>query len=336
MTVLVTGGGGFLGSALCRRLLELGYHVRSLSRRDVPELRQLGVEVLQGDISDPVAVDRAVRGCDLVFHTAAKAGIWGSRRDYHQTNVVGTQMLLDACRTRGVSRFVFTSSPSVVFCGRDEVGINESVPYARRFLAHYPATKALAERAVLASNSQEIATVALRPHLIWGPGDNHLIPRLLERAKRNQLRRVGSGDNMVDTVYIENAVEAHLLAAQRLAIGSKIAGKAYFIGNDEPISLWWFINEIVTAAGQPPIQRSISASRAYWSAWLLEWTYRILRRQQEPPMTRFVAQQLSRSHWFDLSAAREELGYQPRVSVHEGLARLRRHFRETQIAVVLS
>lgn len=334
MKVLVTGGRGFLGSALVRTLLRQGHRVRSLSRHDAPDLRRLGADVIQGDITDSTTVSQCVAGCDVVFHTAAKAGIWGPYREYHRTNVIGTQILLDACQRLGVPRFVFTSSPSVVFEGEDEEGINETAPYARRFLAHYPATKAMAEKAVLEANGPNLATVALRPHLIWGPGDNHLVPRLLERARRGRLRQIGTGQNSVDAVYIDNAVDAHLLAADRLANGSTVAGKAYFIGNGEPVPLWWFINQILLAAGLSPVNRTISARRAYWGGWFYETAYRFLGRWEEPPMTRFVARQLSRSHWFDLSAAQNDLGYKPRVSVQEGLARLRHHLQADNQAFV--
>ncbi len=332
MRVLVTGGGGFLGSALARQLLARGAQVRSLSRGNYPELARLGIETIRGDICDPMAVAKAVNGCDIVFHTAAKAGIWGSWRDYFRTNVLGTRTLLEACRRLNVPRFVFTSSPSVVFNGGDAAGIDESAPYARRFLAHYPATKALAEQEVLAANDARMATVALRPHLVWGPGDNHLLPRILSKARSGQLRRVGNGQNRVDTVYIDNAVDAHLLAADRLVPGSAVAGKAYFIGNGEPIALWWFINQILAVADLPPVRQSISSARAYLVGFVFETMYRILRRPEEPPMTRFVARQLSRSHWYDLTAARKELGYVPRVSVAEGLNRLREYFVATMPA----
>lgn len=326
MRVLVTGGGGFLGSALVRQLVARGDRVRSLARGHYPELARIGVETIQGDICDPHAVADALDGCDVVFHTAAKAGIWGSWQEYFRTNVEGTRNLLSICRRLGVRRFVFTSSPSVVFHGGDAAGIDESTPYARRFLAHYPATKARAEQEVLAANDSSLATVALRPHLIWGPGDNHLIPRILNRAKQGRLRQIGHGRNEVDAVYIDNAVDAHLLAADRLWPGATIAGKAYFIGNGEPIRLWWFINQVLAAAGLPPVRRSVSSTWAYLGGMVFETVYRILGRHDEPPMTRFVARQLSCSHWYDLTAARTELGYSPRVSVAEGLSRLRDSF----------
>ena len=325
---LVTGGGGFLGKAIVERLRQAGDAVRCLARGDYPELTALGVECFRGDIADPDSVLKAAEGCDLVFHVAAKAGVWGAYQDYYQANVIGTQNVLAACRVHQISRLVYTSSPSVVFDGRDEEGINESAPYPRRYLTHYPRTKAMAERLVLEANGNPLpggatlATTVLRPHLIWGPGDNHLFPRLVQRAQEGKLRRVGSGTNLVDTVYIDNAATAHLQAAEFLSAGSRNAGQAYFITNGEPVPLWDLIDRMLNCAGLPPVRRRISAKAAYVAGAVLEATYSALKRSDEPPMTRFVARQLATAHWFDISAARRDFGYQPLVTIDEGLKRL--------------
>ncbi len=329
MRALVTGGGGFLGSAICRRLRAAGCEVTSLQRSPAPELAATGVECRQGDIADPAAVLDAANGCDIVFHTAAKAGVWGPAAEYRRANVTGTENVLAACRELRISRLVHTSSPSVVYGGQNEEGIDESTPYPKRYLTHYPRTKAIAEQAVLAANGPGLATVALRPHLIWGPGDNHLVPRLLERARTGRLRRVGRGDNLVDTVYVDNAADAHLLAAERLLPGSVVCGKAYFITNDEPVPLWELIDRMLACGGQPPVKRSISAGAAYAAGALLEGLYAALGRRDEPPMTRFVARQLSTVHWYDISAAKRDLGYRPEVNVEEGLRRLRNWLQQT-------
>lgn len=328
MRALVTGGGGFLGKSIVTRLCQSGASVRSLARGDYPELAALGAEVVRGDVADADTVRRAAEGCDVVFHVAAKAGVWGRYDDYYRANVVGTENVLAACRTLQIPKLVYTSSPSVVFAGHDEAGTNESTPYPNRYLAYYPQTKAMAEQAVLKANGHQhsngsiLSTVALRPHLIWGPGDNHLVPRLVERARQGKLRRVGSGSNLVDTVYVDNATDAHLLAAQKLSPGSPAAGRAYFITNGEPVPLWDLINRMLACAGLPPVTRSISARAAYFAGATLEAAYRLTGRTDEPAMTRFVARQLSTAHWFDITAARRDLGYQPQVNIEEGLKRL--------------
>ncbi|MBS0204282.1 MAG: NAD-dependent epimerase/dehydratase family protein [Planctomycetes bacterium] len=328
MRVLVTGGGGFLGKAIVTRLRSSGVDVCSLSRGDYPELQALGAECLRGDVADADTVLRAAAGCELVFHVAARAGVWGRYEDYHRANVVGTENVLAACRFHQIPRLVYTSSPSVVFNGQDEMGANESVPYPQTYLTHYPQTKAIAERAVLQANGEtlsnggRLSTVALRPHLIWGPGDNHLLPRLIERARQGKLRRVGTGTNLVDTVYIDNAADAHLLAAEKLSADSPAAGNAYFITNGEPLPLWDLINRMLACADLPPVQRRISAGAAYLAGSILEAVYRWTGRTDEPPMTRFVARQLATAHWFDITAARKDLGYAPKVTVDEGLQRL--------------
>jgi nucleoside-diphosphate-sugar epimerase len=322
MTALVTGGGGFLGGAIVRRLVERGDHVSSLSRGHYPALEALGVTQHRGDVADSEAVLSATAGCDIVFHVAAKAGVWGRYEEYHRANVVGTANVVAACRKHGIARLVFTSSPSVVFDGRDMEGVNESVPYPRYFEAHYPRTKAIAERAVLGANGPTLATVALRPHLIWGPGDNHLVPRILKRGRAGKLRRIGKQNKLIDTTYIDNAADAHLLAADRLAPGSAIAGKAYFVSQGEPIPIWDMVNRILAAGGAAPLSRSVPVSVAYLAGWFCEMLYGVMRWTDEPPMTRFVARELSTAHWFDLAAAKRDLGYEPRVSLDEGMRRL--------------
>lgn len=323
MKALVTGGGGFLGQAVVRGLLGRGAQVRSFSRSAYASLRALGVEQRQGDIADAAAVAAAVRDADVVFHVAAKPGIWGDYADYHRANVDGTRNVIAACRAQGVGRLVYTSSPSVVFGGVDMEGVDESVPYPARYAAHYPRTKAIAEQLVREANGPGLATVSLRPHLIWGPGDNHLLPRLSARAKAGQLRRIGTRANLIDTVYIDNAADAHLLAAERLAPGSALAGQVYFISQGEPVPMWEMVNRLLQAVGAPPVTRAVPVPLALALAWGFETAHRLLRRAGEPRLTRFVVHEMSTAHWFDISAARRDLGYAPRVSIAEGLERLR-------------
>jgi nucleoside-diphosphate-sugar epimerase len=327
MKVLVTGGGGFLGGAVVRKLLARGDTVRSFTRTAYPWLSELGVEQAHGDLTDADAVAAAVSGCEVVYHVAAKAGVWGRRADFVGTNVTGTQNVLAGCKRHGVRRLVYTSTPSVVHGGGSIEGGDESLPYPDQFEADYPATKAEAEKAVLAANGPDLATVALRPHLVWGPSDPHLIPRVLARAKAGKLRRIGDRPVTVDVTYVDNAADAHLLAADRLAPGSAVAGKAYFISNGEPVELWAFLNRVLADAGLPPVTRVMSVWKAKLAGRILERIYRTLRLRAEPPMTRFVASQLSTSHWYDITAARRDLGYVPTVSIEEGLKRLAASFR---------
>lgn len=324
MKVLVTGGGGFLGGVIVRMLRERGDEVRSFSRGEYPALAALGVEQVGGTLEDRDAVVAAASGCDLVFHVAAKAGIWGSYHDFYQTNVVGTEHVIAACRSNGINRLVYTSSPSVVFDGSDVEGGDESLPYPDFYEANYPATKALAEQLVLAANSPELAVTVLRPHLIWGPGDNHLGPRIIAKGRAGKLRRIGTRPNLVDTVYVDNAARAHLQAADQLYPGSSVAGKSYFISNGEPLPLWDMVNRILAAADIPPVTRSIPPKLAFAVGCICEGLWSLFRLSGEPPMTRFVAHELASAHWFDISAARRDFGYNPEVSIDEGLLRLRR------------
>jgi len=323
MKALVTGGGGFLGKAVVKLLLARGDEVRSFSRSTYPVLAELGVEQHSGEIGDAAAVHHAVEGCDIIYHVAAKAGVWGPYEEFYRANVLGTRNVIAACRQHAIRRLVYTSSPSVVFDGRDMEGVDESVPYPNHFEAFYPQTKAAAEQLVLQANDDTLATVALRPHLIWGPEDNHLVPRILERGGRGALRRIGTRECLVDTIYIDNAAKAHLQAADRLEIGAVVAGKAYFLSQGEPLPVWEVVNRILDAGGLPPVSRTISPGLAYTAGAALEKIYTLMHLKGEPRMTRFVARELSTAHWFDLSAARRDFGYAPQVSFDEGIERLR-------------
>lgn len=328
MKVLVTGGGGFLGGALVRRLVGEGATVRTLQRGAYPELGALGVEQITGDIADPELVEHAVAGCEVVFHVAAKVEMWGPYEPFYRANVIGTDNVLAAMRRHGAGRLVFTSSPSVVHGRGDLAGVDESVPYPDRFEAAYPQTKAMAEMAVLAANNPDLATTALRPHLIWGPGDRNLVPQLIARARAGRLRFVGDGSNLVDTTYIDNAVDAHLGAAARLAPGAECSGRAYFISNGEPRPIREVVNGILGAAGLPPETRSVPLQAALVAGFVLEGLHRLRPSANGPAMTRFIARNLAATHWYDISAARRDLGYEPKVSIAEGLERLRSWFED--------
>ena len=322
MTVLVTGGGGFLGGEIVRQLRARGTGVRSFARGAYPELRERCVDVRRGDLANREDVFAAVEGCDAIIHVAARAGVWGTKKQFWSPNVLGTRHILEAARHHGVRRLVHTSSPSVVHGKGSIEGGDESLPYPASYLAHYPATKAEAERMVLAANGPELSTVVLRPHLIWGPGDPQFLPRLVARAHAGKLAFVGDGSNRIDSTYIEDAGKAHLLALDLLEPEAACAGRPYFITQGEPWPIRDVINGLLEASGAPRVTRTIKPWVAYTAGALLEAGYRLLGRKSEPPMTRFVAHQVSTSHWYDISAARRDLGYEPSVSMREGLERL--------------
>jgi len=326
MNVAVTGVTGFLGSAIADLLRMRGYRVRGISRSAGSELRGRGIEPYAVDLSDRDRLTTVFHGCDAVIHTAAKTGIWGAERDYYRVNVLGTAQVVAACRAAGVTRLIVTSSPSVVHHGGDLDGVNESIPYPRRFLAPYPKTKAEAEQLALAANGPGLAVVALRPHLVWGANDPHLIPRLVQGRLRGTLRRIGHDDKLVDSTYIDNAAYAHWLALERLSnYDSPPAGRAYFIAQGEPTPLWSLIDRFLESAGAPRLDQTkiIGYRAALTLATLLETVYKLPGFKSEPPLTRFVVHQLATAHWFDLTAARRDLGYKPIVTLDQGLERLR-------------
>jgi nucleoside-diphosphate-sugar epimerase len=322
MNVLVTGGGGFLGSHLALRLHEMGHRVSILGRRRYPNLPENIIQH-QVDLRDPKAVSNACREQDSVFHAGALPGIWGRRKDFYQTNVEGTRHVIKGCLEHGVRKLIFTSSPSVIYNQTDMENVDETAPYPSHYLSDYPKTKALAEQSVVAANGQQgLMTVSLRPHLIWGPGDPHLIPRIIERAKKGQLVRVGEGTNRVDTTYIDNAVDGHIQAWQALEPGSPVVGQCYFLNDGEPVVLWEWINQLLASLGIDPVTKSISYSMARKLGWILEGVYRVFGIAGEPRMTRFLAGQLATSHYFDISRARRDFNYEVKVSPEEGMKRL--------------
>jgi 2-alkyl-3-oxoalkanoate reductase len=311
-TILVTGYGGFLGKAICKELIQAGYRVRGLARNLYPSLESLGIECIVGSASERSVCEQACRGVHGVIHTAALAGIWGAARRFEEANVKATAELLSASKRAGAVAFVQTSSPSVTFDGDHQSNINESAPYPKKWLCHYPRTKAISEQEVLHACSDKFATCALRPHLIWGVGDPHLIPRVIDRCKAGRLRRIGSGRNLIDTVHVDCAARAHRQALDRLLARDKNAmGRAFFLTDGQPIECWEWISQILSCADIQPPKRSMSFRAAYNLGAILECAYSSTGIQSEPPMTRFVAAQLGKDHYFDIASAKQWLGYEP-------------------------
>ncbi|MFP4396373.1 MAG: NAD-dependent epimerase/dehydratase family protein, partial [Anaerolineales bacterium] len=321
MRALVTGGGGFLGRYIVEQLVARGDEVVSFSRGAYPELDRLGARTARGDLRDRDALIRAAEGVDAVFHVAAKAGLWGPWDEFYAVNVTGTEHVVAACRANGVPKLIYTSSPSVIFDNTSQVGVDESYPYPADadYESPYPHTKALAERAVIAANGPDLATVSLRPHLIFGPRDTHLLPGLLDAARSGRLPQVGDGANVVDLTYVTDAARAHLLAADALTPDSPVAGAIYFISQDDPVVLWPWIRQLLRQLDLPGPRARLSLPVARALGAVLEAIYRVLPLQGEPPMTRFLASELAQSHTYDISRAKRELGYHPQTSMAQAL-----------------
>ena len=323
MKALVTGAGGFLGLYVVEQLVRRGDHVRAICRSDSRALDALGVEVVRADLRDRSAIVAACRGIDTVFHIGGIAGMVGPWKQFYETNTLGARYVVEGCLTQDVERLVYTSSPSVTFNGSHQRGVDESVPYARHWLCHYAHSKALAEQHVLASNNKSgLLTCSLRPHLIWGPRDRNLVPHVVDCARRGKLRQVGDGTNLIDTVYVENAATAHLLAADALKAGSPVAGRAYFISQGEPVNCWGWINDLLAIAGLPPVRKTIPMPVAWTVGAACETAFWLFRLKGQPPMSRFLARQMAASHYFDIGRARHDFGYEPKISMAEGMRRL--------------
>jgi nucleoside-diphosphate-sugar epimerase len=328
MRALVTGGGGFLGRYVVEQLLARGDEVTTLTRGTYPELEAMGVQPVHGDLQDEAAVEAACAGMDAVFHVASKTGYWGPWNEFYGANVVGTQTLIAACQRQGVPRLVYTSTPSVVFDNQPQEGCDESLPYPERYENHYSHTKAIAERAVIAANGQQgLLTVSLRPHLVIGPRDRHIMPRLLARARKGKLPQVGDGNNLVDLTYVEDAARAHLLAADALTPGSPAAGSVYFITQGEPVNVWQWISELLTALEMPPLRMRVPLWMALGASIALEGVYRALSLKGEPFLTRFLANEVAMSHYYDISRAKRDLGYKPQIDMQEAKRRVVAYLR---------
>ena len=317
MKALVTGGGGFLGRYVVEQLLERGDQVTVFTRGAYPELTAIGVNVIRGDLADEEAVVNAFSGMDCVFHIAAKAGAWGDYEDYYNANVVGTQNVITACRKNGIHKLVNCSSPSVIFDNKTHEGVKEDYPYPQTYESPYPETKAKAEQLVREANDTELMTVILRPHLIIGPRDRHLLPQVLAAAKGGTLPQVGNGTNFVDLSYVEDVARAHLLAADHLTPDSPVPGSVYFISQDEPVNVWSWLRNLLDRVDYPPPKFKISLGAARFAAGLMEWFYRTFVPKGTPKLTRFLASELALSHWYDISAAKNELGYYPQYTMKE-------------------
>lgn len=330
---MVTGGGGFLGGAILTALASRGAsHLASLGRSDRPALRKAGVETIVGDIADPDAVNRACASADIVFHCAANAGVWGAWQLFHRVNVLGTANIVDAC-SRRQAVLVHTSSPSAA-CGATNVeGEDESAVPPDQFLASYPKSKLQAERIVIdAAKAGKIMAVVVRPPLLYGPGDPHLLPRVLTMAQAGRLRVIGDGVNKVDLTYIDNAAHGHILAAERLLDGAPISGNVYYLSDGTPVSLWSWLDDFLRLVGMPGLpRRRIPFAAAYAAGGILEALHSALPFMGEPAITRFVAVQLSHPRWFDISAARRDLGYDPIVPPDDGLRLAAEHFKTSRL-----
>jgi nucleoside-diphosphate-sugar epimerase len=328
MRILVTGGGGFLGSNIVKRLLARKDEVRVLARGAYPDLADLGATSIRGDVRDEETVRRAVDGVEAVFHVAARVGYWGPRFEYEQINIGGSQNMVEACRRAGVNRLVYTSSPSVVIgAGGNVENGDEKLAYPARHLNDYSATKARAEALVLDANRDDgLRTVAIRPHFIFGPGDPQIVPRLVENAKKGTLVRIGDGSNRVDVTYVDNAVEAHIAALDALCRpDSKLCGQAYFVGQEKPVLLWEFVDRVLEGFGVERVKKHISLTTARALGAIVEAVWTFLPIAKEPPLTRGAAVILGTSHYFSHDKARRDFGYEPTVSTEEGLRRLFDH-----------
>lgn len=322
MKIIITGGRGFVGKALSQKFINSNHSIHTIGRSshftksDFPE----NCQHHYCDLANDPIPEAIFKGADLIFHIAAKAGVWGKYSDFYSSNVTATRNILSACKKYNIAKLIYTSTPSVVFSGQPIVSGTESLPYGNSRLSAYAETKSIAEREILEANDPgKLKTIALRPHLIWGEGDPHLLPRVINRHKKGKLRIVGEGGNKVDLTHVDNVVHAHFCAMEALLKNSTLGGNAYFIGQNEPVNLWDWLNEIFAMLDLPKLTKKISYQKAYLLGSSLEKIWGILRLRGEPPMTRFVANQLAHDHWFSIESAKKDIGYEPIRDMNDSL-----------------
>ncbi len=309
MKVLVTGGRGLLGSATVAELRRRGHEVTTFQRSPSGNSQ----EVL-GDVTDASAVQRAVAGNEAVVHLAAKVSMAGAWEEFLATNVHGTSNVIDACRAEGVTRLVHVSSPSVAHAGQPLVGVGAQHADPENVRGHYARSKAMAEIIALEANSPELAITAIRPHLVWGPGDTQLVERIIDRARSGRLFLIGRGQSLIDTTYVDNAADALACAVEQCP-----GGRAFVVSNGEPRTVAEVVARIAQAGGAK-IRGRVPYAVAYVAGMVVErvWGDRAI----DPPVTTFLAEQLSTAHWFDQRETQAALQWTPRVSLDEGFKRL--------------
>ena len=328
MKVLVTGAGSLLMGQVASTLVARGDEVVCLQRRPLQLDGVPASSMVQGDVRDVAAVLAAARGCDAIVHGAARVGVLGTWDDFRSVNVDGSSNVLHAVQALGIDRLVQVSSPSVAHSGESLVGLGATPAVVGRSGAFYAESKAIAERAVLSAATADLGVVAIRPHLVWGPGDTQLVGRIVERARAGRLALVGNGNALIDSTYVDNAVSALVAALDAVHPGAACAGQAYVIANGEPRTVRELMEGICRAAGVPFRPRRVPMPVAKGVGAVVEAVWPHVR-DDEPPITRFVAEQLGTAHWFDPRPAQRDLGWTPHVTLDEGFALLQAWFSRT-------
>ena len=325
MKVLVTGTGSLLLGGLASELLRRGDEVVCLQRRPAAFMGHQNAHEVLADICNTDAVALAAKGCDAIIHGAARVGVVGSQKEFYDTNVLGTENILRAAEQQSISRLVFVSTPSVAHTGASLVGAPAGQAEIGRSRSYYAESKAIAERTVLNARNSQLAVVAIRPHLVWGPGDTQLVGRIVERAKSGRLAVVGTGNALVDSTYIDNAISAHIAALDALHIGSACDGKAYVVSNREPRTVNELMRSMCESAGVPFEPRHLSLTLGIRLGSLVERLWPLMQ-SSEPPITRFIAEQLGTAHWFDQRVVHNDLKWAPSVTLDEGFKQLTQWF----------
>jgi len=321
MKILVSGGTGFVGQAVTKQLVALGHEVHTIGRNptsiddEVKNQTHHTLDLTKDDLPKSLLQDT-----EIFFHIAAKAGIWGPYSEFFNANVIATRKILKACQYYRIPKLIYTSTPSVVFSEKPIQNGTEALPYGKNEFSPYAQTKSMAEQEVLEAHLPgKLQTIALRPHLVWGKGDPHLLPRVIQRHKAGKLKIIGDGMNQVDLTHIDNVAHAHICAMKAMLLNQNLGGKPYFISQGEPVYLWEWLNQLFLLLDLPPLSRSLNFKTAFLLGAGLEGVWNLLKIKREPPMTRFVACQLAHDHWFSIKSAQADLGYEPIKKMNQAM-----------------
>ncbi|MFI7578849.1 NAD-dependent epimerase/dehydratase family protein [Kocuria kalidii] len=323
-TVLVTGASGMLGEHVARLLAARDWTVRLLQRRHAPLADQPHVEEVLGSVSDPDAVARAMDGVDDVVHLAAKVSFAGAWDEFVLTNVTGTRVVLETAKRAGVQNVVFVSSPSVAHTGESIVGESAQPADPVHARGNYARSKAAAELLALEADGRGLRVAAVRPHIVWGPGDTQLVERIVDRAATGRLPLLDHGAALIDTTYVDNAAEAIVRALERIDWSH---GRALVVTNGQPRTVGELVAGFCRAAGVDAPTRRVPGALARLAGTVIEKVWALRPGADEPPMTAFLAEQMSTAHWFEQRTTREVLDWAPAVTVEEGMERLAGHYR---------
>lgn len=329
MRMLVTGGTGFVGRKLAHRLLGSGHEVFAMGRNEIvgKRLEQAGITFLKIDLSDEAAVIAACEKIDYVFHCGAFSSPWGEYEQFYKSNVLGTMHVIQGCKIHGVKRLIHVSTPSIYFQYDDRIDVKEDDPLPEHFANHYAETKYLAEKEIDKAYREGLPVITIRPRAIFGPGDTAIIPRLIKVNEEKFIPLIHEGKARLDLTYVENVVDALLLCMNS---PEETLGEKYNISNGEQVQLKEILETLFQTLDMPLRYKKVPYGVAFRLAELLEWVSRTFQNNKEPLLTKYTVSVISKTQTLNIEKAKKELGYEPKISVNEGIELYAKWWKQQQ------